>query len=433
MYKQIIHHSLILLLLLSSCRPDLVDPNAASEDEVLSTREGLISASIGLRAHYATNSLLWIIENNALTTHEVSVTSSFQTAWDLEDGMDALTPFNSNIGNQWTSLLKVRSMATAILGRVDEAPTTTSEKNLLKAQALFFKAAAMGAVAQFFTHVPVSNQVNAEFQTRTAALEQCVIMLRSADKLLDEISIDQELMVRLCGQHFDLQNSIRVYLSRYLLFLGNYQEVLEALSGVDQTAVSLFDYSVESPNPIYNRVFGSNRYYQPVDGFGLPFEPEEDDQRVAFYLDSSDAVSLKGLNIETLIGFYGSPQAAIPVYLSGEIYLNRAEAFLYLDMPDDAVDMINHIRGKTNDPLGVNADLGPYTGPADFESIREELYRQRCMELFMSGLKLEDSRRLGRPSPLADDSSPLERNRNFYPFPNAERANNNQTPEDPSA
>jgi len=47
----------------------------------------------------------------------------------------------------------------------------------------------------------------------------------------------------------------------------------------------------------------------------------------------------------------------------------------------------------------------------------------------MSGLKLEDSRRFGRPGP---GQAGAERTRNFYPYPQQERDGNPNTPNDPA-
>jgi starch-binding outer membrane protein, SusD/RagB family len=48
----------------------------------------------------------------------------------------------------------------------------------------------------------------------------------------------------------------------------------------------------------------------------------------------------------------------------------------------------------------------------------------------MSGLKLEDSRRFNRPGP---NETNFERNRNYFPYPNVERDNNqSNTPADPN-
>jgi hypothetical protein len=63
-----------------------------------------------------------------------------------------------------------------------------------------------------------------------------------------------------------------------------------------------------------------------------------------------------------------------------------------------------------------------------------EVYRQRCAELFLSGLRLEDSRRFGRPAPPTNVNPvpvTFERNRNFYPYPDQERLINPNTPADP--
>ena len=82
----------------------------------------------------------------------------------------------------------------------------------------------------------------------------------------------------------------------------------------------------------------------------------------------------------------------------------------------------------TGDIFGVNANLAAYSGTTDAASLAQEIYKQRCMELFCTGNRLEDSRRLGRP---ASPSNLVERNRNFYPYPDQERQNNPNTPIDP--
>ena len=80
------------------------------------------------------------------------------------------------------------------------------------------------------------------------------------------------------------------------------------------------------------------------------------------------------------------------------------------------------------DVFGVGANLPAYTGPIDAPSLLKEIYKNRCIELFMSGMKLEDSRRFERPGPTAANP---ERNRNYYPYPLQERSSNPNTPKDP--
>ncbi|HEY4334235.1 MAG TPA: RagB/SusD family nutrient uptake outer membrane protein, partial [Puia sp.] len=126
-----------------------------------------------------------------------------------------------------------------------------------------------------------------------------------------------------------------------------------------------------------------------------------------------------------------SQTGSIPVYMPDEIRLIQAEAILRLggDL-NQALTLINAVRTQTTgDPFGVNAGLPSYAGTVDYPSLLEEVYKQRCAELYLSGLKWEDTRRFNRPVPPANNS---ERNRIFYPFPTQERINNPNTPADPS-
>jgi hypothetical protein len=111
--------------------------------------------------------------------------------------------------------------------------------------------------------------------------------------------------------------------------------------------------------------------------------------------------------------------------------LIRAEAHVRLHEFGSAVAEIDSIRTKTaaQDPLGLGADLPSYSGAETEEALLTEIYRQRAAELYLQGLRLEDSRRLGRPGPPA---SLEERNRNYYPYPDQERRNNPNTPANPA-
>jgi hypothetical protein len=110
--------------------------------------------------------------------------------------------------------------------------------------------------------------------------------------------------------------------------------------------------------------------------------------------------------------------------------LIRAEAYVRQASPNLAaakaeLDAVLK-QAPSADPFGVGADLAAgYTGPLDAASLLNEIYRNRSIELYMSGLRLEDMRRFNRPL--------TERKRNFFPYPFRERDNNKaNTPPDPA-
>jgi hypothetical protein len=106
--------------------------------------------------------------------------------------------------------------------------------------------------------------------------------------------------------------------------------------------------------------------------------------------------------------------------------LIKAEAYARQNDLNNAVLELNKVLTKsaTDDAFGIGAGLSSYSGTMDQSSILDAIYANRAMELMMSGLRLEDSRRFGRDA--------NERNRNFYPYPNSERDNNINTPADPN-
>ncbi len=130
-------------------------------------------------------------------------------------------------------------------------------------------------------------------------------------------------------------------------------------------------------------------------------------------------------------GFFDNATKAIPVYLPGEMLLIKAEALARKNMLPEAVAELDKVLTKTpaNDAFGLGAGLVGYSGAMTQQAILDAIYANRCMEMLMSGMRLEDSRRFGRPAPNDPNE---ERNRNFYPYPFSERDNNPNTPPDPA-
>jgi starch-binding outer membrane protein, SusD/RagB family len=162
--------------------------------------------------------------------------------------------------------------------------------------------------------------------------------------------------------------------------------------------------------------------------FWLPtgLEPVVTDGRINFYINPiSTPTAVKGA------GFWDNVSKSIPVYLSGEMTLIRAEIYARNSQLPLAVTELNKVLQKTSatDSWGVAANLPAYSGTVDQASVLTEIYRNRCIELYMSGLKLEDSRRFSR---LGAGAAGAERNRNWYPYPESERFNNTNTPADPA-
>src|SRR5439155_11654341 len=130
----------------------------------------------------------------------------------------------------------------------------------------------------------------------------------------------------------------------------------------------------------------------------IPLQPDPADKRVPFYTTINPTIAPRF----RINGFGAAAATSFPVYLPGEITLIKAECYARQPTPDivNALIELNKIITKTpaSDPFGVGANLPPDPGLYTQQQLLDQIYRHRCIELFMSGLKLEDMRRFGRPN-----------------------------------
>lgn len=428
-----------VFLLIIACETNFDNPNSASSDEVFTSRDGLLSASIGLSQIYATSGIRFIAETPAITTREVAINSTFLNLIELEDGGNALPNFNSNTVGMWGNLLRVMGLAEDISANapnVDLDPGTTSG---LIAYANLFRALSIGSLSQNFEQVIIATSPNndATFVTRQEGFLEAIRLLEEANATLSVNPVSSEFESEILQGNFSLSNAINATLARYYLFAGSYEAAITTANAVDLSIGSQFNYDSQNVNPIWARVFQNDAFnFKPQDNFGIPDDLDFDpaDERLNFYLVPLDTTNFNGFPIEDLAGFYQTDSEPIPVYLPDEVRLIIAEAQLRKSNPDTgaALLQINEVRTDTDDIFGVNANLPAYSGSVTVDALLDEIFVNRRAELFLTGMSLEDSRRFGRPEPnSAPQTFSDERNRNFYPYPDNERNNNPNTPADP--
>ncbi|MCV6631635.1 MAG: RagB/SusD family nutrient uptake outer membrane protein [Flavobacteriaceae bacterium] len=428
-----------ILFGITSCETDFDNINQAAEDKVLTTKEGLMGVAVGMTEHYATSTLAPVVEVPGLSTRELGNLLTFVTPAELVLGGQALNSDNAGITRLWDRLLRDKGMAESIIDNIDAIEMEPGTKSGLKSYARWFKALTLGNLIQNFEQAPINNDADGQaiFSDRTAVLNECIQLLNDAKADLASIPASDEVNNLLST--ISLENVINALLARYNLYAGNPDDAIAAADAVDLTVKSVWPYDgTTTKNPVWNFAFFNNPDTKPQDNFGLTgdYVPEAVDGRIAFYLTpSTDKESEFGEHeVEDLAGFFNDPAKSIPVYLPGEMLLIKAEAYAMKDELPNAVIQLNLVRQKTDDVFGVNAALGAWTGDETSKTaVMNEIFRNRAIELFMTGQRFEDSRRI-HPDlsiPTAGDYF-IERNRNYYPYPFNERENNKNTPNDPN-
>jgi starch-binding outer membrane protein, SusD/RagB family len=439
--KKIIYTTTLLCLIVagSSCKKEFTNLNAATSDEVLKTREGMFTLSIALKQYYATSNLGPLIVTTGCTSREIKGISTLANVIDIEAGGIALPNDNNNVVNLFNNSMRTMVSAEDI---ITNAPGVLSADAALlsgiMAHAKLFKAMAIGALATGFEQCPVntSRMGKVTYVNRITALQAAITLLDEAAATLSTTAPSTEFNTRLLGVDFKLLDCINAYRARFHLMAGNYSAAKTAAALVPLTSKSTFLYSTVSSNPAFNSL-GIAPAFRPRDNFGLPAGLfETGDTRLAFYTTTPTTV-VGGETLRTIAGFFNTQTSPIPVYLPDEMRLIKAECILRgsgLGTLMEAKQEIDSVRMQTTgDVFGVYANLPAYSGAEDAASLLNEVYKQRCAELFLQGVRLEDSRRFGRPVPPGIPAISNERTRNFYPYPTNERTlNNENVPADPA-
>ncbi|WP_142784764.1 RagB/SusD family nutrient uptake outer membrane protein [Changchengzhania lutea] len=454
--KNIKIYAIVSVLLIGSglftaCETDFENPNSPTENLVLKTKGGLFALATGIRQYYSVTALRQIIEASGITTRELGVTNTFLNINELAKGGAELPSESGGITNPWVALLRAKGMAESLIEGANTVEfTNQGSKSGLIAYGKLIKAMCLGYLIQMFEQVPIDNSADgaAQFSDRATVLANCIALLEEAKDVITTTPMSDDFKsnvlwkdVILVDQTISLNKIINAYLSRYQLMAGNYDASITAANAVlnDSDATRpIWVYDANNQNPIWNRTVNSADL-NPQTNFGLlgAYVPEAGDGRVDFYLGADAGFAnadAGGQALSEMLGFFSTSTSSIPIYLPGEMLLIKAEAYARLNQLDDAVTQLNLVRQKNDDPFGVNANLPAWTGDETSQSdILEEIYKNRSIELFLTGLRFEDSKRFHPDFVVPSAANTTnERNRNFYPYPSIERENNPNTPTDPS-
>lgn len=418
---------LIALFTATSCKKDFVNPSAATADQVFSSPQGLTGVAIGLQRSYTSgrsSSLYNKISIDGLLTNQLIVLNQGNTSeYQLQLGGTSVDGTNTMLGGLWTSSNKIIFDADNVINNAEKLGDKGYASGLI-GYATIFKALALGDLAMFWEQIPASIGSEVSFVQRSEGFTRAITAIDKALTTINAAAISASFLANI-PPGINIINTLHALKARYSLFLGNYQQALTSANAVDLTKTSTFNFNAVNLNPIFETATSTNNVYAPPDlRMGLPvtLAPDANDKRVPFYISTHTAAPTY-----RIAGFGATASTPFPIYLPGEITLIKAEAYARMATPDlvNALIELNKVvtKSPSSDPLGVGAELPPVAGLTQ-PQILELIYKHRSIELHLSGLRLEDQRRFGRPA--------SERKRTFLPYPFLERDNNPNTPADPA-
>ena len=421
---------LAAVVFFSSCKKNFDNPNAATQIQVLNSPKGLTGTAIGLQRTYSLGltSVLYNL-NTAVgfSTNEIALRNSGNIPeLQLSTGGTSVDGTNTVLANVWINANKIIYEANNVISKAEQLSDKGYASGLI-GYTTIFKVLSMGALCTSYEKVPDTIGLNVTFSDRVQGFNKAVAAIDKALAAINTTPVSASFLNDISTTGINITNTLYALKARYTLFAGNYSAALTAANTVDLNVKSTFNFEAINPNTIFQLVTSTNNIYQPVDStLGLPvaLQPNAADKRIPFYTAVNAVLPKFRFN-----GFWNATTTAIPVYLTDEISLIKAECYVRQSTPDlvGAKNIIDAVlkQAPSADPFNVGADIAAgYTGTVDVPSLLTEIYRNRCIELYFTGLKLEDMRRFGRPV--------SERKRNFFPYPFRERDSNSNTPADPA-
>lgn len=406
------------------CKKDYTDPTRATDQQVFSSAVGLTGVVVGLQRVYTAgraSSEYNSITINGLITNELFVVNTGNLAeTQLQTGGTAVDPTHTMLATYWSSNNKVVYDADQVLANAPNLADKNYASGLI-AYASIFKALSIGNMAMYWEFVPNGTGINVSFISRVDGFKRAVTVLNNALAAIQANPISASFLANVPAG-IDIPNTLQALKARYSLFANDLPTALTAANAVDLTKKSTFNFDALTLNPVFEVATSTNNVVQVKDStLGLlpPLQPSMSDGRVPFYTSINPTIAPRF----RINGFGAGAATPIPVYLPGEMTLIKAEVYARQNDSTTSKTFLNAVLTKTNDPFGVNANQPAITSVGSYANLLEQIYRNRCIELYMSGLKLEDMRRFGRPN--------SERKRNLMPYPFRERDNNPNTPPDP--
>ncbi|MEO6070404.1 MAG: RagB/SusD family nutrient uptake outer membrane protein, partial [Chitinophagaceae bacterium] len=397
---KIIFSTALLATAFAGCKKEYKNPNAATQQETLQSDRAATAVALGLQRVYtagAASPLYALINANGFVTNELILRNAGNIPeLQLSTGGNAVDATNTVLANVWTKSNKIIYDANNVI-KFANGLTDKNYSSGLISFASIFKALSIGNMAMLWEKVPDTVGQNVPFIDRIDGYKKAVAILNNAITGYKANPPSALVMSRLTSE-IDILNTLYALKARYSLFAGDYAEALAAANLVDLSKKSFFNFEPLNQNPVYESATSTNNVYQPIDStIGLPasLAPDMADKRIPFYIGINPSIAPR----YRIKGFYATNISPIPVYLPGEIILIKAEALARQNKLPEALIELNKVITKkpADDAFGVGADLPPIAGPLTQAQLLTEIYRQRSIELFMSGLRLEDMRRLGRP------------------------------------
>jgi hypothetical protein len=422
--KSIFAFAFATAAMLTGCDLDKNNPNAPSQGTILNSRDGIVALAVGLQGRYATGMAYFIYPSGLISDELGTPIAALQSYKDAEVG--ALADTYGVVEDPWNTHYQTIKSADDLIGNAANVNLGGETLSGILSLSYLLKGASLGELTQQYQKIIVNPRAaTPEFVDRPTAIAAVLALLDSALIENNKFATRSEFSTSIKAGGLNLQNTILAMQARYNRLANNWPAALAAANAVEKSVVSFMNFSDQAINPVFD-LSSRSSYIRPRDTVRVIAEPG--DARIAFNITGPTVAG----TVRPIRSFAQYPATTSPIafYWPGEIMLIKAEAWANTNQLALAAQMVNYVRtrcgGAANQPKACLPAL-PASELTTKEQIVAEIYKQRKFELFGTGLRWEDVRRLG----LVSATSPYAK-RCWLLYPNSERNTEPNVPANPS-
>ena len=419
---------------LGACTLDIQNPNQPTQEQVTTSPDGVIALATGLQGRFAQSYGNFAYMAGLVTDEFASTSAALISISDAEQGA---VPSGTGIAdNVFNSVYRtVRTADDLLAGSVAlSSQFDAGTKSGIRALAFALKAEALGEALQSYQKIPIKtyNVTAPTYVGRSEALPYVRALLDSAAAEIAATAPSAFFNANILTPGMSLPNVIQLFRARYARMANDDATALAAANAVARSgpaALSVLTFPSPTVN-FYANVTGGTNGIAPRRQYRTSMDPA--DQRYLYFVTPSTTLTGRvGALLDPWLR-YANPQAPLPVYMPDEALLIKAEALTHQNQLAQAQAVLDSVRTDCTGGRGLDdpkACLAPLGAQLTQQQLINEIYLQRKYELFGTGLRWEDTRRLGAIlGPVAAPAVPTSGQRCWLPYAVGDRnANPNAT------
>jgi len=419
---------------LGACTLDIQNPNQPTQEQVTTSPDGVIALATGLQGRFAQSYGNFAYMAGLVTDEFASTSAALISISDAEQG--AVPSGTAIADNVFNSVYRtVRTADDLLAGSVAlSSQFDAGTKSGIRALAFALKAEALGEALQSYQKIPIKtyNVTAPTYVGRSEALPYVRALLDSAAAEIAATAPSAFFNANILTPGVSLPNVIQLFRARYARMANDDATALAAANAVARSGpAALSALSFPSPTVnFYANVTGGTNGIAPRRQYRTSMDPA--DQRYLYFVTPSTTLTGRVGALLDPWSRYANPQAPLPVYMPDEALLIKAEALTHQNQLAQAQAVLDSVRTDCTGGRGLDdpkACLAPLGAQLTQQQLIDEIYLQRKYELFGTGLRWEDTRRLGAIlGPVAAPAVPTAGQRCWLPYAVGDRnANPNAT------